>query len=317
MLFLNIKKKYYYYIIIVILIVLLFEFLLKFIGLGKPIIYKTNLSYRYAPMPNQSVDRFNGSKVTINSAGLRATQEWNIVNNNKILFFGDSVTYGGSYIDDKEIFSEITCRILKENSNKNYLCGNSGVNGYGIENIKNRILHGEVQDQQWTVVILNAEDGFRSLQNILAMPAFLDKPRIFPGIQELFLHLSWKTTNMLRGSNKFNNSKNINNFIFFQESFINLNNVLISQSKKKKKTLIVFHASRDEIINKKESKERLMMKSIFQSKSTDLLFLDIFPVIIQSNSSDFYHDDTHLNKKGHIFFAEQISKIINISDNNK
>ena len=28
-------------------------------------------------------------------------------------FFGDSVTYGGSYIDDKETFSHFTCEIFK------------------------------------------------------------------------------------------------------------------------------------------------------------------------------------------------------------
>jgi lysophospholipase L1-like esterase len=314
MLFSNIKKKYYYYIIIVILIVLLFEFLLKFYGLGNPIIYKTNLSYRYAPIPNQSVDRFNGSKVTINSDGLRATQEWNSTNKNKILFFGDSVTYGGSYIDDKETFSELTCNILKKNNKNNHLCGNAGVNAYGIDNISNRILYGEVQDQQWTVVILNAEDGFRSLQNILAIPAFLNKPRIFPAIQELFLHITWKTASILRGGYKFNYKNNFN--FFFQESFSNLNNILINQTQKGKKVLVVFHASKEEIINNKESKERLLMKNILQSKISELLFLDIFPIINQSNGSNFYYDDIHLNKNGHIFFAEQISKMIHEHNNN-
>jgi hypothetical protein len=110
-------KKLYYFIILLIIIVFcifLLEFLLRIYGLGDPVIYKTDLSYGYAPLPNQSVLRLNKSKITINKKGLRATQEWDNQNSNKVLFFGDSVTYGGSYIDDKKIFSELTCSNLNQ-----------------------------------------------------------------------------------------------------------------------------------------------------------------------------------------------------------
>ena len=114
-------KKYYYFIILLIIIIFsifFLELLLRIYGLGDPIIYKTNLSYRYAPSPDQSVIRMNKSKITINEKGLRATQQWDSKNLNKILFFGDSVTYGGSYIDDKDIFSELVCHNLNQVNKK-------------------------------------------------------------------------------------------------------------------------------------------------------------------------------------------------------
>ena len=51
--------------------------------------------------------------VTINNAGLRSLNSWNN-NRKKIVFLGDSVTYGGSYIDDRDIFSHQVCLKLKD-----------------------------------------------------------------------------------------------------------------------------------------------------------------------------------------------------------
>ena len=82
---------------------ILTEIYLKYIGLGDPIIYDSNFVYGYAPRANQK-NRLKNSTVTINDVGLRAIYNWKKIMIKKKLFFGDSVTYGGSYIDDKETF---------------------------------------------------------------------------------------------------------------------------------------------------------------------------------------------------------------------
>ena len=312
------KKIYFITLVLIIVSLFLLEFLLRVYGLGDPIIYGTNLSYRYFPLPNQSVNRLRGSNIKINDKSLRATLEWDNDNKNKILFFGDSVTYGGSYIDNKEIFSELVCYNLNAKNKKKYLCGNAGVNAYGVDNIKNRILYGEVQNQEWTVVTLFSEDGYRSLQNISAIPAFLNKPKLFPAIQECFLHITWRADILLR-NNYFFNASNIQkkeNFIYFyEESFKNLNEVLIGNSERGKKILVVFHPSKQEVLSGKQSEEYLLMKNVFQrTKSTKLLFLDMFPILKTSYPSDLYYDDVHLDRKGHLIYAEKISRIINNYD---
>jgi hypothetical protein len=314
------KKSYYIIILLIIIIFSIFflEFLLRIYGLGDPIIYKTNLSYRYAPSANQSVIRFNKSKITINEKSLRATQQWDGKNLNKILFLGDSVTYGGSYIDDKEIFSELVCHNLNQVNKKKYLCGNAGVNAYGVDNIKNRILYGEVQDSEWIIVTLIEADGFRSLQDVMAIPAFLDKPKFFPAIQEICLHFAWKLNNFLRTSYSYNlptqTKTTINSFVFFEESFRSLNNTLINESAKGKKILVVFHPSKESVLSGIETEEYLLMKNIFKEKQSKLLFLDMFSFIKSSYSSDLYYDSGHLDKKGHLLFSERISRIISEYD---
>ena len=313
-------KKFYFtlfFLIILILSIFFLELLLKMYGLGNPIIYETNYSYGYSLKASQSVVRLNKSKITINKKNLRATLEWDNKKSNKILFLGDSVTYGGSYIDDKEIFSELVCSNLK--NKKKYLCGNAGVNAYGVDNIKNRILYGEIQDAEWIVVTLIEADGFRSFQNVLSIPAFLETPRILPALQEIFLHLTWKVNIFLRSGYSYNNlsqTKKITDSInVFQDSFRSLNNTLINESIKGKKILVVFHPYKENVLSGIESAEYKLMKNIFKEEKSKILFLDMFPVIKSSYSTKLYYDHAHLDKKGHSLFAEKISEIISKYDN--
>ena len=310
----NMKFKFYYYIFlffIFIFFIFFSEFLLRLYGLGTPVIYDTNISYRYAPKPNQSVTRFKGSRVTINKDGLRATKDWDNKNNHKLLFFGDSVTYGGSYIDDKNIFSELTCNFLNNKSHFNYLCGNAGVNAYGVDNIKNRILFGKIKNEQWIIVTLIPDDGYRSLQNIMSIPAFLDEPRFFPAIQEILLNFFWKANIYLRENYRPNISYNKEeDNVIFKESFINLKNALMNETKNKKKVLVILHPSKKEVIHNKESKEYLLMKSIFQDEKEKIILLDMFPIIRLQSTKNIYYDDVHLDKDGHTVFAQKLSDII-------
>ena len=66
---------------------------------------------------------------------MRTKSDWeNIEHKYKILFFGDSVTFGGSYIDNEDLFSEKFCKLYQ-----NSICGNYGVNGYRLHNLNLRI----------------------------------------------------------------------------------------------------------------------------------------------------------------------------------
>ena len=100
----KLKKKFLFislfFLIILITLLTLAEGMLRFVGLGNPILYNTNLSYRYYLKPNQKIKRFNSS-IVINNHSLRSDENWyKELTQKKILFMGDSVTYGGSYVDN-------------------------------------------------------------------------------------------------------------------------------------------------------------------------------------------------------------------------
>ena len=103
-------------------------FLQKKFGLGNPIIYESSRIYGYSIRPNQVINRL-GNKIIINNLGMRSSNNWDDEGKKKIIFLGDSVTYGGSIVSNKDLFSEKVCDKLNKKDNQ-YICGNLGVNGY-------------------------------------------------------------------------------------------------------------------------------------------------------------------------------------------
>lgn len=143
--------------------VVLAEFYLRSVGLGNPILFYANASYRYAPQPNQRQVRRHGALVTIDSKGLRSSRDWSDPADAKILFVGDSVTWAGTYIDDKDTFAEGVCQRLAQSSGKSFVCGNSGANQYGTDNMAERIRYKDFSDESILVVTLIALDTIRGL----------------------------------------------------------------------------------------------------------------------------------------------------------
>ena len=112
--------------------------MLRSYGLGDPIIYYQDAAYGYSLEPSQKSVRLRNSVITINESGLRSQDNWDLAKGKRILFMGDSVTYGGSYVDDSEIFSTLVCGYIPDST-----CGNAGVNGYGVLNmvLRSRVDH--------------------------------------------------------------------------------------------------------------------------------------------------------------------------------
>ncbi|MAV56040.1 MAG: hypothetical protein CMI79_00695 [Candidatus Pelagibacter sp.] len=181
-------KKRIYLLIIILLsfatIIGFAEIYLRYVGLGDPIVYDRNYVYGYAPKINQKKKRLNESIVSINDVGLRSIENWKDKKNyKKIIFYGDSVTYGGSYIDDKETFVYFACNKFK---NTNFLCGNAGVNSYGIHNIIYRAKYDKrIKDPDFKVFIVVPDDFYRGLQNSQTAHFYLNEKKfILPAIFE-------------------------------------------------------------------------------------------------------------------------------------
>ena len=144
--------------------VLFLELALRYVGLGAPIVYEIDYAYRYSLAPDQHVKRRRSATVSVNASGLRALEPWQGVVGHKVLFVGDSVTYGGSYIDDSEIFSEVFCAQKKLLSDQPIVCGNAGINSYGILNMSMRLRHdARIQDADTIVIVILPGDAVRGL----------------------------------------------------------------------------------------------------------------------------------------------------------
>ena len=163
------------------IVTIITELYLSKLGLGDPVRYDSNFIYGYAPKENQSKIRLKGSKVTINDVGLRSVINWKNNNSKKIIFFGDSITYGGSYIDDEETFSYLICK-----KTENYICGNAGVNAYSIINMVMRSRFDKRYGDVDKIVFLVAPgDFYRDYADSQTAHFYLNQKKFFlPAIME-------------------------------------------------------------------------------------------------------------------------------------
>ena len=296
-------KKKIFYLISVILIILIpttvTEIYLKYVGLGDPIIYDPNFVYGYAPRINQKKNRLKNSTVTINDIGLRTIYDWKEnEDKKKIIFFGDSVTYGGSYIDDKETFSHLTCEHLND---INYLCGNAGVNAYGIHNIVYRSRYDtRITDDNLRIFILVPDDFYRGLQDHNTAHFFMKENNfLFPAIFEAINFISSKYNIRNFISKNSDSITNKNKYSLIDESIKILNSEIIRLTKDKKKVLIFFSNSKSNT-----SINNLILKKINNQIDHEIInFSNIL-------TEEMFEDETHYNKMGHKTIALFISKKI-------
>ena len=144
----------------------------RLMGLGNPVIYDANPFYGYRPLPNRRYTRFHGAKLRFNNLGLRAETDFDDDPNSKILFLGDSVTYGGSRIGNEELFSHVSLTGLT-----GFVGGNAGVNGWGIENIHGLVVESGFRPARTYVTVIPEGDFYRGLAQCRGQPFYNIKPR--------------------------------------------------------------------------------------------------------------------------------------------
>ena len=96
--------------------ILICELVARKIGLGKPVLYESDTLVGYRLKPNQSVTRIQKARITTDFEGFRISDKKIFEERSSfIVFVGDSVTYGGSYIDNSQLLE-----LAKKYSNSGY-----------------------------------------------------------------------------------------------------------------------------------------------------------------------------------------------------
>ncbi len=292
------KKRIY---LIITLILSLFvviasaEMYLRYIGLGDPIVYDRNYVYGYAPKQNQKKVRLHNSIVTINDVGLRSVINWQDKHDyKKIIFYGDSVTYGGSYIDDRETFVYLSCEKFEE---LKVLCGNAGVNSYGIHNIFYRSKYDErIKNVYLKVFIIVPDDFYRGLQNSNTAHFYLNEKKFFlPAIFEAlsFFATKYDLNNYI---SKLDDTKiNDNKIDLINETIKFIKLELKELEAKNQKYLAFYIPPRD---------KSDISQYIFNSLDKDVDIINT-NYLLNKNS---YVDGIHLNKSGHKIVSNFIYK---------
>ena len=273
------------------------EIYLRYLGLGDPVRYDSNYIYGYAPKENQKKERFRESIVTINELGLRTPFSWNNSEKKKIIFIGDSITYGGSYIDDKEIFSFLVCSKMN-----NYLCGNAGVNAYSVINMVMRSRYDRRIDNAEVYIFTVAPgDFYREYAGSNTAHFYLNNKEFFlPAITEAisFVTTKYDINNYI---SKKNDTNTYNNKIDLIDYSIELLKSEIYRLYSDNKKVRLFYTVEKEDKNSKKEINKYILNKL--SKSNIPNFFTLEKVL---SKDEYFYDSVHYNKKGHLIVAEKI-----------
>jgi glycosidase len=273
------------------------EIYLRYLGLGDPVRYDSNYIYGYAPKENQKKERLRESIVTINELGLRTPFSWNNSEKKKIIFIGDSITYGGSYIDDEEIFSFLVCSKMN-----NYLCGNAGVNAYSVINMVMRSRYDRrINNAEVYIFTVAPGDFYREYAGSNTAHFYLNKKEFFlPAITEAisFVTTKYDINNYISKKNDTNTYNNKIDLIDY--SFELLKSEIYRLYSDNKKVRLFYTVEKEDKNSEKEINKYILNKL---SKSNIPNFYTLEKVL---SKDEYFYDSVHYNKKGHLIVAEKI-----------
>lgn len=269
-----------------------------FFGLGNPVIYESHPVYGYRPEPNQMVSRKKHDMVQINNLGLRATKDWDQSNTkHKILFLGDSVTYGGSYITNEQLFSTLAVEWLP-----GYESGNAGVNGWGVNNVCALVTEMNFLPADIYVSVFPEGDFYRGLSRIGGQPFWTTKPRY--ALEELFHYFMYKIQLRQMPPTHFYRLNSQDKAHIASIAVRNLKSMDDFLRRHGKTHLIYISPSRSEMLELQT--EDMALKRLFKDYDLKVSYLKDRIGNQTPDVKVFFHDEIHLSVEGHQQWAKMI-----------
>ncbi len=296
--------------------ILICELAGRFIGLGNPLLYKSDKLVGYRLRPNQSNKRFQNAMVSTDSEGFRINPtKMKDISSEVFVFVGDSVTYGGSHIDNSELFSSLICA-----NRPGSICLNSGVNAWGTYNmgrfISNFSLYSNRVPTEFILVILPGDDQ-RNLKDIRSTPFWTTPPKNPKAINEIINYLfRERILPGLRSKDTFDQidltKKNIIKYTTIQKSWDDLNDYLKSS---KSKVNVVITPPRRWFKNVKENQSEINLYDKYLSTISDnpnvLKTCNLYTFMKDDYLKTDYVDSVHLSRSGHKKWAKYIKSCLN------
>ena len=157
------------------------------LGLGRPVLYVAESSFGYFPKASQKLHRFFVD-ISINALGMRSEPigEKKKPGEYRILFVGDSVLFGTSYVDQNEIMSALIASNFHR-TNPNITVLNASAPGWAPDNEFGYIRTRGTYDADLIVMVYNTKDLNQPFAQYMPTPLLpLENPDT--AIGELWTH---------------------------------------------------------------------------------------------------------------------------------
>lgn len=277
------------------------ELVLRFaFGLGNPVLYDSNPIYGYRPLPHQETTRFSKSRLYFNNLGLRSDDEWDENIENKVLFIGNSVTYGGSYISNQELFTYYAMEGITD-----FMGGNAGVNGWGIENMYGLIVETEFLPARTYVTIVGKQDFYRGLTRLLGQPFWNRDPNF--ALIELLFHFYY-----VQGIKRYRNWRDFADGMLtsrvVEKAVLKLKAMDDFLKTRGYRHLIYISPSIDQLLEGVEKDAQILDYMIKHDLKPIYLLDRIKKLGIEKDEiRAWFQSDIHLNIEGHIIWGQMLN----------
>ena len=180
--------------VVLLLLLVLAEGVARTRGFGHAVLYHADPVVGYYPSPNQHIARYGG-EVRTNQFGMRSEdiEARKTPGHFRVLMLGDSTQWGGSYIDQEDVYSSRIQRAF------NQWCGSGKVevlaisaNGWGPFHERGYVKKFGTFDADVAVVNMPMDDVNRPLYGLMDAPFFGDlNPPTF-ALEEFLNNLTWR-----------------------------------------------------------------------------------------------------------------------------
>tara|TARA_R110002110_G_scaffold415719_1_gene654179 strand:+ start:17062 stop:18006 length:945 start_codon:yes stop_codon:yes gene_type:complete len=272
-------------------------------GLGKVVVYETSPVYGYRPIPNQDASRNKNTVLRFNNLGLRADTDWDLTQpQNKILFLGDSVTYGGSYIANSELFSTIAIKNLK-----NWQSANAGVNAWGVLNVHALVKQMDFLPADVYVSVFPEGDFYRGLMRIGGQPFWSQTPKY--ALEELWQYLAYKVNLKKTWSQTQTSLSKSSQTRAVELAALSIKDLNTYFDNHQKKHLLYISPSRSQMQGKTTINTEI--KQALKKYNIEVVYIkDKLEERNIENIDALFHDEIHLTKAGHRVWGDIIANDI-------
>jgi hypothetical protein len=285
----------------------------RVLNLGEPIVYDSHDLWGYTPRENRIYKRFNGNIVTINNIGARSLKNWND-NGNNVIFIGDSITYGGSYINDDQTFASLSCLKIQ-----NWTCHNVGVNGYGILNMVARSRYDKrISTAPLRVFTFISSDFDRGLSDSNTAHFILrEPPRLLSGLWEIINFVAARAT--ITPKKWFGKKPDIKDINLLEDAKILKRkfalDILVMELQRLEqnglKFILVHSPTINELQNPKLIEDNLIITELSKSYNDRFIFLsDALLDHYEKNDELIFKDNAHYEENGHLLVSKYLSPFI-------
>ena len=266
-----------------------------FMGLGDPVVYQSHPIFGYRPIPNQHMARQQGKILHFNNLGLRADTDWDAMPQGKMLFLGDSVTYGGSYIANDELFSHWVQKAFPQ-----VQVGNAGVNAWGVENVCALVQNHRFLPAEVYISTFPEGDFARGLNRFGGQPFWPRKPRY--ALEELYYYYLYKLSNKKYDHATLPLSEQDEQAVM-EQAVTRLKTLDHFLRARGFKHLIFITPSKAQAL-KQEPRSAVLQAALAAAGLQPIYLLDTIQETSPATIESWYYDTIHLTQAGHQQWAQ-------------